>query len=733
VDVSHLLDDLNPAQREAVSAPPGHYLVLAGAGSGKTRVLTHRIAWLNEVHGVPAHGILAVTFTNKAAGEMRARADVQLRGGSRGMWIGTFHGLAHRLLRLHWNEARLPETFQVLDSDDQQRLVKRVVQAMELDEGKYPPKQIAWWINEQKDEGRRPDHIQPAPNDDWLEVRRQVYAAYQERCDRAGLVDFAELLLRAHELLRDTPALLAHYRTRFRQILVDEFQDTNAIQYAFVRVLAGDTGQVFVVGDDDQSIYGWRGAKVENMQQFLRDYPSARTIRLEQNYRSSANILGAANAVIAHNPGRIGKQLWTDTGDGEPIDLYAAYNEMDEARFVVERIRQWVRDGGSLGDAAILYRSNAQSRAFEEALLSEQVPYRVYGGMRFFERAEIKDALAYLRLMANRADDAAFERAVNTPARGIGERTLDEVRRLARGARVSLWGAAMLASQGTDLAGRARNALAAFLALVEQLAEETAEMTLAERVDHVLARSGLREHWARESRGGLDSESRTENLDELVSVASRFVRREDIADDEDGREGMSELVAFLSYAALEAGEGQVEAGEEGVQLMTLHSAKGLEFPLVFLAGLEEGLFPSNRSLDESGRLEEERRLAYVGITRARQKLVLSYAEARRLHGQDMYGIPSRFLREIPAALVNEVRPKVQVSRPSSGFATRAIPGHASLETPGLKLGQAVVHAKFGAGVVTDYEGSGAHARVQVNFDGEGSKWLVLAYANLQAV
>ncbi|WP_299345568.1 DNA helicase II [uncultured Pseudoxanthomonas sp.] len=733
MDVSHLLEDLNPAQRDAVSAEPGHYLVLAGAGSGKTRVLTHRIAWLNEVHGVPTHGILAVTFTNKAAGEMRARADVQLRNGSRGMWIGTFHGLAHRLLRLHWQEAKLPETFQVLDSDDQQRLVKRVVQAMELDEGKYPPKQLTWWINEQKDEGRRPEHIQPAPNDDWLDVRRQVYAGYQERCDRAGLVDFAELLLRAHELLRDTPALLAHYRTRFRQILVDEFQDTNAIQYAFVRVLAGDTGHVFVVGDDDQSIYGWRGAKVENMQQFLRDYPSARTIRLEQNYRSSANILGAANAVIAHNPGRIGKQLWTDTGDGEPIDLYAAYNEMDEARFVVERIRQWVRDGGSLGDAAILYRSNAQSRAFEEALLSEQVPYRVYGGMRFFERAEIKDALAYLRLMANRADDAAFERVVNTPTRGIGERTLDEVRRLARGARVSLWGAAVLAAQGSDLAGRARNALAAFASLVDQLAEETAEMTLAERVDHVLARSGLREHWARESRGGLDSESRTENLDELVSVASRFVRREDVAVEEDVQEGMSELVAFLSYAALEAGEGQVDAGEDGVQLMTLHSAKGLEFPLVFLAGLEEGLFPSNRSLDESGRLEEERRLAYVGITRARQKLVLSYAEARRLHGQDMYGIPSRFLREIPASLLNEVRPRVQVSRAAPGFASRPVAGHASIESPSMKLGQMVTHAKFGQGVVTDYEGSGAHTLVHVNFAEVGPKVLVLAYANLQAV
>ncbi|RBD05782.1 DNA helicase II, partial [Xanthomonas oryzae pv. oryzae] len=611
---------------------------MAGAGSGKTRVLIHRIAWLNEVQGVPNHGIFAVTFTNKAAGEMRHRTDLQLRNGSRGMWIGTFHGLAHRLLRLHWQDARLPEGFQVMDSDDQLRLVKRVVQALELDESKYPPKQLSWWINEQKDEGRRPQHIQPEPNDDWTEVRRQVYAAYQDRCDRSGLLDFAELLLRAHELLRDTPALLAHYRARFREILVDEFQDTNAIQYAFVRVLAGESGNVFVVGDDDQAIYGWRGAKVENVQRFLKDFPGAQTVRLEQNYRSSANILGAANAVIAHNPDRIGKQLWTDSGDGDPIDLYAAYNEVDEARYMVERARQWVRDGGSYGELAVLYRSNAQSRALEEALISAQLPYRVYGGMRFFERAEIKDALAYLRLLTNRSDDAAFERAVNTPTRGIGDRTLDEVRRLARANALSLWEAAMLCTQQNTLAARARNALATFLSLVGQLHAETGEMELAERIDHVLMRSGLREHWAKESRGGLDSESRTENLDELVSVASRFTR----PDDEDSQ-GMTELVAFLAYASLEAGEGQAQAGEEGMQLMTLHSAKGLEFPIVFLVGLEDGLFPSARSLEERGRLEEERRLAYVGITRARQKLVLCYAESRRIHGQDNYNVPSRFL------------------------------------------------------------------------------------------
>ena len=729
MDVSHLLDGLNPAQREAVSAAPGHYLILAGAGSGKTRVLTHRIAWLNEVHGVPTHGIFAVTFTNKAAGEMRQRIDLQLRNGARGMWIGTFHGLAHRLLRLHWADARLPEAFQVMDSDDQLRLVKRVVQALELDDGKFPAKQIAWWINAQKDEGRRPQHIQPEPHDAWLETMRQAYIEYQARCDRAGLVDFAELLLRAHELLRDNPALLAHYRARFGEILVDEFQDTNAIQYAFVRVLAGDSGHVFVVGDDDQAIYGWRGAKVENVQRFLKDFPGAQTIRLEQNYRSSANILNAANAVIAHNPDRIGKQLWTDSGDGEPIDLYAAYNEMDEARYLVERARQWVRDGGSYGDIAVLYRSNAQSRAFEEALLSEQVPYRVYGGMRFFERAEIKDALAYLRLLTNRNDDAAFERAVNTPARGIGERTLDEVRRIARAQSLSLWEAAMLATQGNDLAARAKNALAGFLNLVQQIGAETAQMTLAERIDHVLVRSALREHWSKESRNTLDSESRSDNLDELVSVASRFVQRDQ---DEEGAADMSELVAFLSYASLEAGEGQAQAGEDGVQLMTLHSAKGLEFPLVFLAGLEEGLFPGARSLEESGRLEEERRLAYVGITRARQKLVLGYAESRRIHGQDNYSLPSRFLREIPRELLHEVRPKVQVSRPASLGSSR-VTGHAALEAPAIRLGASVSHPKFGEGVVTDYEGSGAHARVQVEFAEAGSKWLVMAYANLNVL
>jgi DNA helicase-2/ATP-dependent DNA helicase PcrA len=723
MDVSHLLAGLNPAQREAVSASPGHHLILAGAGSGKTRVLIHRIAWLHEVFNVPVHGILAVTFTNKAAGEMRHRASALMAGGTRGMWIGTFHGLAHRLLRLHWQDAKLPESFQVLDSDDQLRLIKRIVTELGLDEGRFTPRQITWWINAQKDEGRRPQHIQPGAGDYYAQTLLSVYEAYQTRCDRAGLVDFAELLLRAHELWLHNPALLAHYRQRFTHLLVDEFQDTNSIQYAFVRLLAGDTGQVFVVGDDDQAIYGWRGAKVENVQRFLRDFPNVTTFKLEQNYRSSATILGAANAVIRHNADRLGKQLWTDSGDGESVDLYAAYNEIDEARFVIDRIGRWVREGGDYGDAAILYRSNAQSRAFEEELRRESIPYRVYGGVRFFERAEIKDALAYLRLVANRADDAAFERAVNTPARGIGGRTLDELRRHARAQALSLWDAAIDLSGPGGLSGRARNALRGFIELVETIARELRDLDLAEQVDHALARSGLREFYANESRGNV--ESRTENLDELVSVASRFVRRDD-----DPAEGMSELVAFLSYASLEAGDDQAEAGEDGVQLMTLHSAKGLEFPLVFLAGLEEGVFPSSRSIEEPGRLAEERRLAYVGITRAQRKLILSYAEVRRLHGQDSYGIPSRFLREIPAALLHEVRPKIQLSRPAYGGRISE-----SLEsaTPGLKLGQRVTHPSFGIGVVMDAEGAGAHARVQVNFESAGPKWLVMAYANLQAV
>ncbi|MGH8091621.1 MAG: DNA helicase II, partial [Rudaea sp.] len=652
MDVSHLLDDLNPAQREAVSAPPGHYLVLAGAGSGKTRVLTHRIGWLLEVEHASPWSILAVTFTNKAAGEMRARADTLIAQGTRGLSIGTFHGIAHRLLRQHWREAKLPETFQILDSDDQQRLLKRTIAGLGLDESRFPPRQAAWFINTAKDEGKRPDAFHSEHNP-LTKTLIDIYRAYEQACQRSGLVDFAELLLRAHELWLNDDALLAHYRERWRHLLVDEFQDTNTIQYAWIRVLAGTTGQVFVVGDDDQAIYGWRGARVENVQHFLRDFPGAKTIRLEQNYRSTGNILNAANAIIANNPQRLGKKLWTAGEAGVPIALYAAYNEQDEARFVVERIREHVQHGGSASDCAILYRSNAQSRNFEEQLIQHDIRYRVYGGQRFFDRAEIKDALAYLRLVANRNDDAAFERAVNTPPRGIGERTLDTLRQRARATNASMWDATLAEAAGAALAGRAKNALRGFLDMIDALEKSCAggdaPLALSEQIDHAIQQSGLRDYYEADSRG--NAESRVENLDELVNVASRFERNA-----EDIEAGFSELVAFLAHAALEAGESQGEAWEDCVQLMTLHSAKGLEFPVVFLAGLEDGLFPSQKSLDEPGRLEEERRLAYVGITRARQTLILSYAESRRLHGSETYNRPSRFLHELPRELLHEVRP-----------------------------------------------------------------------------
>ena len=721
MDVSHLIDALNPAQREAVCAERGNYLVLAGAGSGKTRVLTSRIAWLNQVFDVPLYRVLAVTFTNKAAAEMRSRLTALLPEGSRGMWVGTFHGIAHRLLRLHWQEANLPEAFQVLDSDDQLRLVKRVVKDLQLDDTRFPPKQLVWWINNHKDAGRRPSSIQVAMGDQFTRVQVQVYEEYEIRCQRSGLVDFAEILLRAHETLLKQPALLGHYQQRFSEILVDEFQDTNNVQFAFIRLLAGERGCVFVVGDDDQSIYGWRGAQVENMQKFLRDYPNTQTIRLEQNYRSTGNILAAANAVIAHNPERLGKKLWTEDSEGSLIDLYTAFNEVDEARYVIGKIQAAIQNGNSPSDCAVLYRNNAQSRAIEEQLLSAALPYRVYGGQRFFERMEIRDAMAYLRLVSNRNDDAAFERAVNTPTRGIGDKTLDELRRLARDSALSLWQAAELIQSQQCLSARAKNALNGFLAIIRHIDAHREGLELYELFDFILTQSQLRMHYTKESKGELDS--RVDNLDEWVSVASRFARR--VVPDEE--QDASELSLFLAYAALEAGEGQVQEGVEGVQLMTLHSAKGLEFPFVFLVGMEEGLFPSARSLDESNRLEEERRLAYVGITRAREKLTLTCAESRRMHGTELYGTPSRFIREIPEKLIHSIRAKT----PSYGNSNRFNNG-LSENTSVFRLGQSVSHSTFGEGVILQFEGSGAHARVQVNFEREGSKWLVLAYAKLQA-
>jgi DNA helicase-2/ATP-dependent DNA helicase PcrA len=705
---------LNDAQRAAVTAPLGPTLVLAGAGSGKTRVLTHRVAWLIRVENVSPHGILAVTFTNKAAGEMRGRIETLLGIPGAALWIGTFHGLAHRLLRIHWREAGLPQTFQILDAEDQLRMVRKVLKALELDETRWVPRELTYFINTQKDEGARPKHVK----DNGDPMRREyvrIYQAYQDACERAGVVDFAELLLRAYELWRDHPPLLAHYRARFRHVLVDEFQDTNLIQYAWLKLLTGSDGLPFVVGDDDQSIYRWRGARVENLQQFQRDFPATALFRLEQNYRSTGTILQAANALIANNSSRLGKNLWTSGEQGEPVKLYAAFNERDEADFVVNRIREWVKRGGARREIAILYRSNAQSRVFEEAFLSAAIPYRVYGGLRFFERAEIKDALAYLRLTANRDDDASFERVVNLPARGIGARSLEIVREYAKANACSMWRAAG-ACLTESLGPKAGAAMHGFMRMIETLAEQMRSLELHEQVDQVIQASGLLEHHRKEK--GDRGEARVDNLLELVSAARGFTP-------ESGTE-LTPLNAFLAHAALEAGEGQAEAWEDCVQMMTLHSAKGLEFPIVFICGMEDGLFPHQRSINDLAGLEEERRLCYVGTTRAMRELILTYAEQRRLHGIDTYGQVSRFVNEMPSELIEEVRPRIQISRP-----VRFQGLDMSADVPGMRLGQRVRHGKFGEGVVLNLEGQGAHARVQVNFELQGTKWLMVGYANLE--
>jgi DNA helicase II / ATP-dependent DNA helicase PcrA len=714
MDVSAILSPLNEAQRDAVAADNQNMLVLAGAGSGKTRVLVHRIAWLIKAENFSPWSILAVTFTNKAAREMRSRIEEMLQIPSHGMWVGTFHGLAHRLLKAHWQDAGLPQNFQILDSDDQLRLVKRVCRELGLDESRWPPKQAMWYINAQKDEGLRSAHVDAPPGDLFVQTMLQVYRAYELACDRAGMVDFAELLLRAHELWLKSPQVLQHYQGRFRQILVDEFQDTNTVQYAWLRVLAGTHIPVVAVGDDDQSIYGWRGARIENIQRFTEDFTGTRTIRLEQNYRSTQTILQAANGVIAHNFGRLGKELWTDGESGEPISLYAGYNEHDEARYIVEQAEQWLIAGNTRSSVAVLYRSNAQSRVLEEALIRNAIPYRIYGGQRFYERLEIRNALAYLRLLLNRGDDPALERVINTPPRGIGSKSLDIVRECARNRGITLWSAIATVLEEKLLPARALSALEGFIVLINELDSGSSELSLEELVDHAIRASGLFLYHKNEK--GEKGQARVENLEELVSAARQFVA-------EEGE--LSPQQQFLDRAALDAGDAQADEHEDSVQLMTLHSAKGLEFPLVFLAGMEENLFPHRMSIEEPHRLEEERRLCYVGITRAKEKLVMTYAECRRLHGSESYNTPSRFVREIPAQLLQEVRLRGAITQPVSSLTQARVPD------TDLSLGQRVYHQAFGEGVVLNFEGRGASARVEVNFDFEGSKWLVLQYANLQ--
>ncbi|MCX7077308.1 MAG: DNA helicase II [Methylococcales bacterium] len=726
MDITSIIAPLNDAQREAVTAPSQAMLILAGAGSGKTRVLVHRIVWQIQVNGLSPQSILAVTFTNKAANEMRGRVENLLDSSASSMWIGTFHGIAHRLLRRHAEQARLPKDFQVLDSNDQQRLIKRILADLKIDDKELPAKEVQWFINEKKDAALRSFHL--VGNED-KNTRRflRIYQEYEAACERSGVVDFSELLLRVYELFRDNDNILQQYQQRFSQIHVDEFQDTNHLQYAWLTLLSPNRDNIFVVGDDDQAIYGWRGAKIENIYNFKDHYPTHQTIKLEQNYRSSGAILKAANHIIANNKSRLGKELWTDLPDGEKISVYGAFSDVDEAKYVVDRIRSWVEDGNKRVDVAILYRSNAQSRQFEEQLMLTKTPYRVFGGLRFFDRAEIKNALAYLRLLANRHDDASFDRVVNTPTRGIGLKTIDEIRQLANSQQISLWMAAQCLIDQKLLPNRAGNALFYFLDLIEQLAAKTAELPLGEKVQIVIENSGLMAFYGQDKVE--KSAEKIENLKELVNAANLF--KIDVNSDAD----ISELSEFLSHAALESAESQANEFDDCVQLMTLHTAKGLEFRLVFLVGLEDGLFPSQQSIYDAGKLEEERRLCYVGITRAREKLYITHAEKRLLYGRETPASKSRFLRELPAELLEEVRPKREVSRPmtakSTSFSITNLPKEMQSDSR-YRLGQRVEHESFGAGIILKMEGEGKTERALIKFS-DDSRWLMTLYTKLHVI
>ena len=714
-----LLDNLNPEQLAAVTLPNQHALILAGAGSGKTRVLTTRIAWLIQTGNVSPAGLLAVTFTNKAAKEMLTRISAQLPINTRGMWVGTFHGLCNRFLRTHHRDAGLPQLFQILDTQDQLAAVKRLLRAMNVDEDKFPPRQVQYFINAAKEEGKRP--AQTEVYDDFSRRSVEIYAAYDEQCQKEGMVDFPELLLRTFEVLTRNEILREHYRNRFRHILVDEFQDTNRLQYRWLKLLAGPETSLFAVGDDDQSIYRFRGANVGNMADFERDYEVQNVIRLEQNYRSHGHILSAANALIANNAKRLGKNLWTAAGEGEQLRVFEAQSDGYEAAWIAEEVQNLVHDGHMRRDIAVLYRSNAQSRVLEHALFSKGIPYRVYGGLRFFERQEIKHALAYLRLLASPEDDGAFLRVVNFPTRGIGARSIEQLQDAAKVHGTGLYATVPL------LAGKAGTVIGSFVRIIEALKAETAGLPLPEVVEHMLDKSGLIRHYEAEREGA----DRIENLNELVNAAASFVQEAEA----DG----NDLATFLAHAALESGDNQAAEGTDALQMMTVHSAKGLEFHSVFITGLEEGLFPHEQSVNEEDGLEEERRLMYVALTRARTRLYLSFAQTRLLHGQTRYNVASRFIEEIPEGLVKWLTPKLR------GQAAW-VPSHASTAadwpTPmakpvaekasghGFRIGQNVSHAKFGQGVIVSAEGAGADARLQINFGRYGMKWLALAYAKL---
>jgi DNA helicase-2/ATP-dependent DNA helicase PcrA len=710
------LEHLNPEQLAAVTLPDEHALILAGAGSGKTRVLTTRIAWLVKAGKVMPSGVLAVTFTNKAAREMLTRLTAMLPVNPRGIWMGTFHGLCNRMLRAHHRDAGLPQAFQILDSQDQLAAVKRLQKTLNVDEERFPPRETTWFINAQKEEGVRASEV--VVTDPTTKGLADIYAAYDEQCQREGVVDFAELLLRSYELLKRNEILRAHYAQRFKYVLVDEFQDTNRLQYRWLKMFREAGARFFAVGDDDQSIYTFRGAHVGNMADYEREFKVAQVIRLEQNYRSHGNILDAANALIANNKNRLGKNLWTSAGAGEPVRVFEGESDNDEARWIVEEVKALQREGKRLDHMALLYRSNAQSRVLEHGLFSQGIAYRVYGGLRFFERAEIKHALAYLRLVAFPDDDNAFLRVVNFPTRGIGARTIEQLQDAAKQAGVSLYKAA-------------DGKVSTFKSLMESLRNEVEGLSLPETVEVAIVRSGLKEHYAKEREG----QDRIENLDELVNAAAAF--REEERETESG-ETVDPLTAFLTHAALEAGEHQAGEGSDALQLMTVHSAKGLEFDVVFITGLEEGLFPHEGAVTERDGLEEERRLAYVAITRARERLYLSHAQTRMLHGQTRYNVPSRFLEEIPQALMKWLTPRFSKQQKAFGADFSRSPHAAassSFKKPrdagGFRIGQNVIHGKFGPGVIIDAEGQGEEARVQVNFRSAGVKWLAVAVAKLQ--
>lgn len=710
-----LLSGLNDKQLEAVTLPHQSALILAGAGSGKTRVLTTRIAWLIQTGQVSPHGLLAVTFTNKAAKEMLSRLSAMLPINTRGMWVGTFHGLCNRLLRAHHREAQLPATFQILDTADQLSAIKRVMKALNVDDEKFPPKQVMGYINSCKEEGLRANTVDAY--DAHSQRMRDIFEEYDKQCQREGVADFAELLLRCYELLSRESNIRQHYQSRFKYILVDEFQDTNRLQYLWLKLLAGGENCVFAVGDDDQSIYAFRGARVGNMRDFEQDFAVENIVKLEQNYRSHSNILDAANAIITHNRNRLGKNLWTAAGKGEPVRVYQAYNDIDEANFIVDEIKSLHAEGMELHEIALLYRSNAQSRVLEHELIKANLPYRIYGGLRFFERAEVKHAVAYLRLVANPDDDNALLRVINFPTRGIGARSLEQLQEAARSQSSSLWQAAL----------QSTGKIAAFVALIKQMQEESIGLSLAEQVELATSLSGLRTYYQGEKEGA----DRIANLDELISDAAAFINQDiNVQVDENGEVTQSILTQYLSHASLEAGEHQAEAGRDALQLMTVHSAKGLEFKTVFISGLEEGLCPHEQSLYETSGLEEERRLMYVAVTRARRRLYLSHAQSRMLHGQVRYGIPSRFLDEIPEELLKRLNAS-PTSRPVTQQASFSAPNQRT-NMP-WKIGQAVAHAKFGQGVVVNYEGNADDLRVQVNFGREGLKWLALEYAKLESV